>query len=374
MTAVRALSSRPHPEDAAGAFADGAVLFPLLLALAWQTGASAVMMLATTGVAYLATGALFRLPIPVQPLKSLSITAIATGASAFELQLAGALLGLIYFGISFASVDRLARRVPDALVHGFQLALGVLLVLTAIRLLGGDVPGLALAAAGGAAVILAGRATRLPLLGALALGGLLWGLWHAGAPRPADAAAPARAAVVAIMVLPQIALTLTNSILGTERAARAYFGDAAERVTPRRLLLSLGVGNLAVAALGGMPYCHGSGGVTAHYRGGSRTHWSNAVIGSTLLLLAALLLAGGGGLPGYPPALQALLLGVIGIFHVQLARPSWRRWDTRSLLLVMGFAALAFQDMLAVLTAGLAALAVLHLHRRLFMPHMKELP
>lgn len=357
---------RPHPGDGPGAFADAAVLFPLLLALAWQTGASAAMMLATTGLAYLATGAIFRLPIPVQPLKSLSITAIATGASALELQIAGALLGLIYFGISFASVDRLARRVPDALVHGFQLALGVLLVLTAIRLLGGDIPGLALAAAGGAALILAGRATRLPLLGALALGGLLWGLWQADTPLAAGPGGPVRVAVVAVMVLPQIALTLTNSVLGTERAARAYFGAAAERVTPRRLLLSLGAGNLVVAALGGLPYCHGSGGVTAHYRGGSRSPWSNAVIGLTLLLLAGLLLAGGGGLPAYPPVLQALLLGVIGVFHIQLARPSWRRWDTRALLLVMGFTALAARDMLAVLAAGLAALALLHLHRRYF--------
>lgn len=366
MSAARGPLPRPHPGDAAGAFADGAVLFPLLLALAWQTGASAVMMLATTGAAYLATGALFRLPIPVQPLKSLSITAIAAGASAFELQVAGALLGLVYLTISLMRVDRLAARVPDALVHGFQLALGILLVFTALRLLGGGLPEIALACAGGAAVLLAGRFTGLPLLGVLAFGGLLWGLWHAGAAPFADAAEPLRAGVVAVMVLPQIALTLTNSVLGTERAARAYFGEDARRVTPRRLLLSLGAGNLVVAALGGLPYCHGSGGVTAHYRGGSRTAWSNGVIGTALLLLAALLLAGGGGLPAYPPVLQALLLGVIGVFHIQLARPSWRRRDSRLLLLAMGAMALATQDMLAVLAAGLVVLAAMHVQRLFF--------
>ncbi len=344
--------------DLAGAFADGAVLFPLLLALAWQTGASAAVMLATTGAAYLATGWLFRLPIPVQPLKSLSIMAIAAGASATELQVAGILLGAIYFFISVINVDRLAGRIPLVLVHGFQVGLGIMLILAALRMLGAEPAELALVLAAGVLLVLVTRQTGWPVLGAVAAGGLVWGLWHAVPAMAPAVDAAFRPTVVALMVLPQIALTLTNSVLGTQRAARDYYGQRAERVTPRRLLQSLGIGNLVAGSLGGMPYCHGSGGVTAHYRGGSRTWRSNAIIGVSLLILSGALVLGGGGLPEYPMVLQALLIGVIGWFHFKLAAPSWQHRHGRWILLIMGAAALGFSSMLAVLAAGVVAIGL----------------
>jgi len=355
---VTAAKLRGRLGDVSGAFADGAVLFPLLLALAWQTGGSVVIMLATTGLAYLVTGWLFRLPIPVQPLKSLSVMAIAAGASAQELQAAGLLLGAIYFSISFMNVNRLAGRVPDVLVHGFQLGLGILLLVTAVKLMDGTVQEMLLVAFAATLVIGITRYSGLPLLGLIALAGLLWGIWHAEIAIGGAHESALRPTIVALMVLPQIALTLTNSVLGTQRAAAAYYGEAAWRVKPRRLLTSLGLGNLIVGAVGGMPYCHGSGGVTAHYRGGARSWLANVVMGNALLLLAALLLIGGGGLPAYPPALQALLLGVIGIFHIQLTYASWRKLDTALILVVMGLTALIAQSMLWVLLAGAVALAV----------------
>jgi SulP family sulfate permease len=38
--------------------------------------------------------------------------------------------------------------------------------------------------------------------------------------------------------------------------------------------------------VGGMPLCHGAGGLAAHYRFGARTAGSNLVIGSVFLLMA----------------------------------------------------------------------------------------
>jgi len=357
--------------DFSGAFADGAVLFPLLLALAWQTGGSVVIMLATTGAAYLVTGWLFRLPIPVQPLKSLSVMAIAAGASAQELQAAGLLLGAIYFSISFINVNRLAGRIPDVLIHGFQLGLGILLLVTAVKLMDGTIQEMLLVAFAATLVIGVTRYSGLPLLGLIAVAGLMWGIWHAQVPVGTGHEGGLRASIVALMVLPQIALTLTNSVLGTQRAAAAYYGEAAWRVNPRRLLTSLGLGNLIVGAVGGMPYCHGSGGVTAHYRGGARSWLSNVIMGNALLLLAALLLIGGGGLPEYPPALQALLLGVIGVFHIQLTYASWRKLDTALILMMMGTTALIAQSMLWVLVAGVAALSLRAIYQR-FMPRREN--
>jgi sulfate permease, SulP family len=209
-------------------------------------------------------------------------------------------------------------------------------------------------------LVLFTRLTRWPVLGLIAAGGLVWGSVSCRAGQRRVAESGIRATIVALMVLPQIALTLTNSVLGTQRAARDYYGERAHRVTPRRLLQSLGIGNLIVGAFGGMPYCHGSGGVTAHYRGGSRTSRSNAIIGATLLVMSGVLVLGGGGLPEYPAVLQALLIGVIGWFHFQLARPSWQLPHSRTVLLLMGMTALIFANMLAVLIVGAVALLLAH--------------
>lgn len=350
----------PCAGDFSGAFADGAVLFPLLVALAWQSGGSAAVMLATTGIAYVVTGHLFRLPIPVQPLKSLAITAIAVGASLAEIRVAGAMLGLIFLAVALTNVNRLARLVPAVLVHGIQLGLGVVLLLKALSLLGLDPLLLATVAAAVLAILGLTRATGRPVLGGVAIVSLLWGFWEAAPPAAATAASGVRPWVLVALVVPQIALTLTNSVLGTQRTAADYFGADAGRVTPRRLLTSIGTANLLVAGVGGMPCCHGSGGVTAHVRGGSRSEWSNYVVGGTLLALALLLHYGGGGLPAYPAALQATLLAVVGLFHLQLATPSWRRDETRPVLLVMAGAALLSHNMLVVLICGSILLAARH--------------
>ncbi len=344
--------------DISGAFADGAILFPLLVALAWQTGASATIMLLTTAVAYLVAGWLFRLPIPVQPLKSLAITAIAVSASVAELRIAGAALGIIFLVIALADVNRLAKLVPAVVVHGIQLGLGVILLLKALALIGFDPLMLASVAAGVLAILALKHVTGRPILGGVAVASLLWGLWEAAPAAAAAETAAVRPWVIAMLVLPQIALSLTNAVLGTQRTAQAYFGRDADRVTPRRLLSSIGFGNIAVAAVGGMPFCHGSGGVTAHVHGGSRSEWSNIVIASTLIVLALALHFGSGGLPAYPAALQAILLGVVGLLHMQLARASWQSNETRPILLAMGGAALLTQNMLIVLIAGCTLLAL----------------
>lgn len=83
-----------------------------------------------------------------------------------------------------------------------------------------------------------------------------------------------------------------------------------------------------------------------------------AILFPLLVALALALHFGSGGLPAYPAALQAILLGVVGLLHMQLARASWQSSETRPILLAMGGAALLTQNMLVVLIAGCALLAL----------------
>jgi SulP family sulfate permease len=128
------------------------------------------------------------------------------------------------------------------------------------------------------------------------------------------------AAAVAL-VLPQFPLSFANSCLATADAARTYFGNAAERVRPGRLAITLGMANLFAGAISGMPVCHGAGGMTAHRSFGARSGGAPIMLGGTLIALAlaigATLTA---ALSGFPVPILAGLLTVAGLLHIALLK------------------------------------------------------
>ena len=63
--------------------------------------------------------------------------------------------------------------------------------------------------------------------------------------------------------------------------------------------------------LGGMPLCHGAGGLAAHYRFGARSAGSNLMIGALFILLALLL---GSGALAVLTLLPMAILGVLLVF------------------------------------------------------------
>ena len=124
-----------------------------------------------------------------------------------------------------------------------------------------------------------------------------------------------------VLVLPQLPLTFANSCLATADVAHTYFGAAAERVTPGRLALSLGVANLLAGAVSGMPICHGAGGMTAHRGFGARTGGAPIVMGLVLLIISVIMGASlAAVLAGFPLPILAGLLTVAGFLHMALLR------------------------------------------------------
>lgn len=71
-----------------------------------------------------------------------------------------------------------------------------------------------------------------------------------------------------LLVVPQLPLTLGNAVVATAATARDYYGPRASRATIRALSTSISAFDLFAALVGGFPVCHGSGGVTSHYRFG----------------------------------------------------------------------------------------------------------
>jgi len=318
--------------DFFGAFADTAILLPLIMLLAPMPGFSLPLLLASAGVTYLLAGWLFRLPMPVQPLKSIAIASISLGASSSEIRISALLLGAFFLSLVFFRVNRLP--IPEPVIRSVQAGLGILLLLQAARALpSGAAPGIASLSLALVILILQFR-FQVAGLGFFALAFFLFSLHHEGpAPTIADSDAPVRWPLIFSLLLPQLALTSANSISGAELTLRHYFGDRASRATSRNLMTFIGIGNLIQAAISGLPFCHGSGGVTAHVKGGARTWRMNLILGGILLILALGATRYGLGVRMGSFALPAIL-ACVGIFHLELAKPLLRTERERLMLAV----------------------------------------
>ncbi|PJB69817.1 MAG: hypothetical protein CO093_09490 [Alphaproteobacteria bacterium CG_4_9_14_3_um_filter_47_13] len=344
-----------------GAFADGAILFPLLVALVWQTGMDGAILLASAGAAYLAAGFVFRIPMSVQPLKSVVVAALALGASAAEIYMSGLAIGGICLLLSFCWADRFSAIVPRHLVQGLQLGLGIILMLKGFQwgmdgLENSFLPAIIFIILSGIIVVVTIRFS-LPIIGWVATGGLLFAVFFAIENNPVTSLPieknGLRPDIILALVLPQLALTLTNSVVATHDVAQHYFGSIAKNARPSWLLRSIGIGNILSAAAGGLPFCHGSGGLTAHVKGGAQSWHMNLIIGGFLLVLAVVSgLSGMALIPSYPKILMAILIFATGFFHLQLAKPSWKQPSLRFVLVAMGATALLTHNMLWVLGVG----------------------
>lgn len=334
--------------DVAGAFGDIGILFPIAIALISLNHMNPTAVFLTAGLAYVLAGGYFRIPIAVEPFKAVAAIALALQLPPSSIASAGLLMGLLLAFIGVTNlVTPLAKLFTLPIVRGIQLGLGLILLREGIRLALGakSAPvmfaGFTLSAwviaVGGAAILLLFlRSRRFPAALVLLAAGVLVGAlsrWHVlgslgWGPVPIDLLHPQAhelRAVLVALVLPQFALTFGNSIVATENTAQVLYGDRARRVTARALSLSIGVTNLVSGMLTSAPTCHGSGGITAHYRFGARTQKSSYVIGAVCLLLAFFGRGAVGLLSLIPTAILGVFLVYVGVQHGALIRDILKR-------------------------------------------------
>jgi sulfate permease, SulP family len=350
--------------ELSGAVADLGVLVPIAVALIVQNGLSPTAVLLPAGLLYIVVSFVYRLPVPVQPLKALGAIAIAKGLGADEIAAAALILGSIFVVLGrIGALDLAARAFPRALIRGVQLTVGLLFLKIAWGLVTdppksfGDFAtppswALPLAAVG---VVVAFALRRHPVSLALVAVGATVMIVRAGgdaALGPSSLSLPSLDSATfwsafTVLVLPQLPLSFANSCLATADAARVYFGEEkAERVRPGRLATTFGTANLFSGLISGMPVCHGAGGMTAHVAFGARTGGAPLALGAVLIALA--LVAGSGLaalLPAFPLPILAALLATAGVLHIALLRdlrgaPAWA--------LAIGVGAVGFEVNLAI--------------------------
>jgi SulP family sulfate permease len=362
--------------DASGAVADLGVMVPLAAALILVNGLDAGAVFVGAGLLVIASGLAFGIPFPVQPLKALTAVAVARELAPDVIHAAGLELAGFLLLLSIGHVaDLVARLFVKPVVRALQLGVGVLLVIAATRLVldppavfaatpdspwpmilgAGAFAAVAVAAHRrryGTALLLFGVGVAVTLVVATPdLAGPELRLPSIGLP-----SAGAFASAFVLLVVPQLPLTFGNAVVAVNDLAHEYFGPAAGRVTPARVCLSAGAGNVVAALLGGMPMCHGAGGLTAHVRLGARTNRMNLLLGTTFVALGLLFAA------QVPTVLGLLPVWVLSAFLAYAGlRHAWLVADLRGFPLAIAVVTGALGAWLGNL-AVTAALALVLAH------------
>ncbi|KAE9586471.1 putative molybdate transporter 1/2 [Lupinus albus] len=118
-----------------GAMGDLGTYIPIILALTLAKDLNLGTTLIFTGIYNIITGALYGVPMPVQPMKSIAAEALSdTDFGVPEIMAAGILTGGIMFFLGVTGLMELVYKlIPLSVVRGIQLAQGLSFALTAVK-------------------------------------------------------------------------------------------------------------------------------------------------------------------------------------------------------------------------------------------------
>jgi MFS superfamily sulfate permease-like transporter len=151
-------------------------------------------------------------------------------------------------------------------------------------------------------------------------------------------------------------MTVLNSVIAVCVLTADLFPK--RPAAPRKMAISVALMNLVCCPLGGMPMCHGAGGLAAQYRFGARTAGSMVMLGSAKIALAVLF---GGSLllwmTEYPGSVLGVLLLFSGLELALVCRDQKGRVDFFVMLLTAG-ACMAINTAVGFVVGQVAAMAV----------------
>lgn len=305
--------------ELAGSMGDFGTLFPLVVGYIAICGMDPVGLLVTIGIANIATGIIYRLPMPIEPMKVIAITAIAQRWEPSLIYATGIATGLVWIILSFSGImDKLASIVPKAVVKGIQTGLGLMLAFEALKMMGGS---WLLGAAALAIILLLKDNKYFPAALVLILGGIvimytqgnLAGIGYRGVSLPQFQTVTLSDMWEGMVLagFAQIPLTATNAVIATAALLKSYWPDS--HVSEKQLSANMGIMNLVLPFAGGMPLCHGAGGLAGQYTFGARTGGTNIIEGSIeiglgLLLGSSIALLFG----GFPMAIIGAMMFFVG--------------------------------------------------------------
>lgn len=269
------------------------------------SGMDAASVLIMFGLMQLFSALVYGIPMPVQPLKAVAAIVIAEQIAGPVIYGAGLAIGVVMLLLTTTGlIDWLARVIPKAVIRGIQFGLGAKLALLALKnyVQADGTGGYVLAGfAFTATIFLLGNRKYPPALLVIGFGLIYAFIFTIDIAHFRDSLGFALPqwqtpglhnilTGLVLLALPQIPLSLGNSILATQQIATDLFPD--RNVTVRKIGLTYSLMNLIAPFFSGVPVCHGSGGIAGHYAFGGRTGGSVVIYGALYLILGLLFSAG----------------------------------------------------------------------------------
>jgi MFS superfamily sulfate permease-like transporter len=335
--------------EIAGSLGDMGTFLPLLVGMAAQNGLDFAAALFFAGLFNIITGLIFSIPMAVQPMKAIAAVALTEGLTSSQIVAAGASVSLVILFLGLTGlINWLNRVVPKSVVRGLQLALGLSLLMKGMQMVAGTdrwlaPDGILTGLLALLLVLFLFFSRRVPAALVLFGMGLVIAVWtHPDVlhsigfgfrlPTWKPPAWNDFATSFPKAALPQIPLTTLNSVIAVCALSADLFPD--RRAGPRKVATSVGLMNLVACWFGGMPMCHGAGGLAGQYRFGARTNGSILFLGAVKMVLAVSL---GTSLMALCRAFPASVLGVMLAFSgMELAlvcRDQTRKTDNFIMLL-----------------------------------------
>lgn len=298
--------------EISGSMGNFGTVLPIVLGAALVSEVDLGPALLFFGIWYIVMGIHYGIPMSVEPMKAIGAIAIAEELTSGEIAASGMILGaaLLALGL-FRGFERLQGLIPESVVRGVQLGLGLILLKTSLGFISQDLL-ISSVSIGIVLIFLVAKSRwNLPDLSILVVFaiGIGYGVFTKGAPE-IQMISISRIPVPGFadflwsgwnLVLPQIPLALTNATVAAALTAEDLFK---KKIEPDHLCTTMGVMNLISVPFGGFPMCHGAGGLAAHRRFGAKTGLAT-VIGGVILLFVAFFFAG-------PEALALLPIGIFG--------------------------------------------------------------
>jgi len=309
-----------------GAFGDIGTDFPLIIAMILAAGLHSGSVLILFGLMQILTALIYRIPMPVQPLKAMAAIVITQKISGGVLYGGGLAIGITMFFLTVTRlIDWIAKVVPKCVVRGIQFGLGIKLSFLALKdyVPSDGIVGYWVAAISFLLIIfLIGNKKFPPALFVIVLGVIYAFIFNIdgedltkniGFNLP-QLNVPAWSDILTgfvLLALPQIPLSLGNSILATKQISADLFPER-KPLTIRKISFTYSIMNLINPFFSGIPTCHGSGGMAGHHTFGGRTGGSVIIYGMLYLIMGVIF---SGGFENMVHLFPLPVLGVILLFE-----------------------------------------------------------
>jgi predicted benzoate:H+ symporter BenE len=290
----------------AGAFGDLGTLIPFVAAYIAILKMNPNGILVAFGVTLIAVGWIYRTPFPVQPMKAIGASAvsqasIAAGLTASVVVGASLMTGAIWLFLGFTGLaKKISAYVPKSALLGVVMGLGFSFMGEGIRLMGNSpiIAGVLLMLT--LALLNRPKVPAMLILLAVGFGIALFekpelsSQLHAIKPEFVIPSFEWQALTLndlwlglVLLALPQLPLTFGNAFISITEENNRLFPN--RPVSEQSVALSTGLMNVWSSLIGGIPMCHGAGGMAGHIQFGARTGGSSIILGVILLACGVLL-------------------------------------------------------------------------------------